>query len=377
MIKRLYVHNFRTLVNFSIEFGRMNLLLGPNGSGKSSVLDVLDRLRRFLSGESPPVKDIFPPEDCTRWENRMEPVQKFEVTLADDSGKTWEYQLTIGHNRKLEKNRVAREILLHDGKPLFRFDIESGAPGRLYRDDYSEGPEYMFDWRRSGVGSVDKKPFVNNRLVTFRERFQSLFVVKMHLPDISSEALGEDEILRQDLKNFASWYRHVSQERQGQVFELISALREILPGFDSMNLQIAGESKLLNAVFSDEKGDPIPYRFAELSDGQKVLIILYALLHCVPKKDVILCIDEPENYLALPEVQHWLDALEREVAGERKQAILISHHPRLINLLAGNAGQWFSREAAGLPTRVKPIAPIEEDGLPASKLLEMGWLVDD
>jgi len=376
MIKRLYVHNFRTLVNFSIEFGRMNLLLGPNGSGKSSVLDVLDRLRRFLSGDNPTVKTLFPPEDCTRWENRMEPIQKFEVTLADDSGKTWEYQLTIEHSRKSGKSRVGRETLLHDGKPLYRFDTESGGQARLYRDDYSEGPEYLFDWSRSGVGSLHEKPF-NSRLTAFRERFQSLFVVKMHLPDISSEASGEDEILRQDLKNFASWYRHVSQERQGRVFELISALREILPGFDSMNLQTAGESKLLNAVFSDEKGDSISYRFTELSDGQKVLIILYALLHCVPKKDVILCIDEPENYLALPEVQHWLDALERQVAEERKQAILISHHPRLINLLAGNAGQWFSREAAALPTRVKPIAPIEEDGLPASKLLEMGWLVDD
>lgn len=376
MLKRLYVHNFRTLVNFSIEFGRMNLLLGPNASGKSSVLDVLDRLRRFLSEENPKVKAIFSEEDCTRWDKGGKPIQKFEVDLTDGLGKTWEYQLRIEHNRKKSKSHVRLETLFHDGKPLYRFDGESGAQARLYRDDYSEGPEFLFDSDRSGVGSLQGKS-LNRHLTAFRERFQSLFVVKMHLPDISSEAPGEDEILHQDLKNFASWYRHISQERQGRAFELISALREILPGFDSMNLQTAGESKLLNAVFSDEKGDSISYRFKELSDGQKVLIVLYALLHCVPKKDVILCIDEPENYLALPEVQHWLDALEREVAEERKQAILISHHPRLINLLAGNAGQWFSREAAGLPTRVKPIAPIEEDGLPASKLLEMGWLVDD
>jgi predicted ATPase len=376
MIQRLYVHNFRTLVNFSIEFERMNLLLGPNGSGKSTVLDVLDRLRRFLSEENPKVESIFSEEDCTRWDKGGKRIQKFEVTLADGFGKTWEYQLRIEHKRKKSKSLVGRETLLHDGKPLYWFDVESGGQARLYRDDYSEGPEYLFDWSRSGVGSIHGKPF-NSRLTAFRERFRSLFVVKMHLPDISSEAPGEDDVLRQDLKNFASWYRHVSQERQGRVFELISVLREILPGFDSMNLQTAGESKLLNAVFSDEEGDPISYRFAELSDGQKVLIILYALLYCVPKKDVILCIDEPENYLALPEVRHWLDALEREVAEERKQAILISHHPRLINLLAGNAGQWFSRESAGLPTRVKPIAPIEEDGLPADKLLEMGWLVDD
>ena len=35
MITRLYVDNFKTLVNFELTLGPMNLLLGANGSGKS------------------------------------------------------------------------------------------------------------------------------------------------------------------------------------------------------------------------------------------------------------------------------------------------------------------------------------------------------
>lgn len=92
---------------------------------------------------------------------------------------------------------------------------------------------------------------------------------------------------------------------------------------------------------------------------------------------MILCIDEPENYLALPEVQHWLYALEEKVEKGGIQALLISHHPRLINVLAENAGKWLYREGAASPTRVKSISIDEPDGLPPSKLVEMGWIIDD
>jgi predicted ATP-binding protein involved in virulence len=39
MMKRLYVHNFRCLENFPLEFGDRSslLLLGGNGAGKTTV----------------------------------------------------------------------------------------------------------------------------------------------------------------------------------------------------------------------------------------------------------------------------------------------------------------------------------------------------
>jgi len=92
---------------------------------------------------------------------------------------------------------------------------------------------------------------------------------------------------------------------------------------------------------------------------------------------VILCIDEPEHYLALHEVQHWLDALVEKVENGEIQALLISHHPRLINFLAENAGKWLYREGAVSPTRVKSISIDEPDGLTPSKLVEMCWIIDD
>ena len=49
MITRLYVDNFRCLVNFELKFQDFTLLAGLNGSGKSSVLDVIYALQLLLS----------------------------------------------------------------------------------------------------------------------------------------------------------------------------------------------------------------------------------------------------------------------------------------------------------------------------------------
>ncbi|MHC5831008.1 MAG: AAA family ATPase, partial [Nostoc sp.] len=105
----------------------------------------------------------------------------------------------------------------------------------------------------------------------------------------------------------------------------------------------------------------IDYRFSELSDGQKVLIALYTLLYCTQSEDYTLCIDEPENFLALPEIQPWVIQLYDFCIDGKIQALLISHHPVLINyLLASPIGYWFERQS-NAPVRVKPISNEETE----------------
>jgi predicted ATPase len=79
MIERLYVDNFRTLVNFEWKPARLALLLGDNGTGKSSVIDALWSLRSFISGTEW-LHGLFPTESRTRWESRLE--QRFELDVT-------------------------------------------------------------------------------------------------------------------------------------------------------------------------------------------------------------------------------------------------------------------------------------------------------
>jgi predicted ATPase len=124
---------------------------------------------------------------------------------------------------------------------------------------------------------------------------------------------------------------------------------------------------------SDEN-KTISYDFDELSEGQKVLIALYTLVYCTPENSLI-CIDEPENFLALPEIQPWLNVLREQCEERKLQALLISHHPSLINFLATDSGYWFSRQDNH--TRIEKIAKQDGEGLSLAQLIEIGWIYGD
>ena len=51
MLKRIYIDNFRGLVNFEMNFDSINLFLGGNGAGKSTVFEVLRKIQIFISGD--------------------------------------------------------------------------------------------------------------------------------------------------------------------------------------------------------------------------------------------------------------------------------------------------------------------------------------
>lgn len=371
MIKKLYIDNFRTLTNFSIEFDNLSLLLGGNGAGKSSVFIALFRLRIFLTGAYFTVGDLFLQSDINKANKNEHPAQTFELVL-EENGDLYEYRLAIEYSVNEGKCRVKSESLKHNSRPLFR--SESGK-ARLYRDDYSEGPELLMDWSRSGVGALQPSND-NKKLMQFRNVIGNIYVFQINPLSLLAEAKTEDSGPRPDLSNFAAWYRYLSQSNQGQVFKLTEHLREMLPGFEEISLLPFGDAKILVLYFRYD-GQRVSFRFDQLSDGQKLIVALYTILFCTPDEGVTLCIDEPENFLALPEIQPWLNELDEQVQAGAKQALLISHHPRVINFLAKGSGKWLYRDPASLHTRVKPITDIDHDGLSPDRLVELGWLVDE
>ncbi len=94
------------------------------------------------------------------------------------------------------------------------------------------------------------------------------------------------------------------------------------------------------------------YRLSELSDGQRTILCLYAISQWLLTPGFVLMIDEPENFIALKELQPWLRHVI-DLAEERDgQLIIVSHHPEFLNFLARDHGWYFWRENGG-PTRVR------------------------
>ncbi len=366
MLKRLYVDNFKCLVNFELAVGPINLLMGPNGAGKSTVFEILRKIQAFVGGDGK-VEALFKPDDCTRWQKS--PIQTFELEIEGNGG-LYRYELAVEHNQAKHLARVRYERLWFNSRPLLGFDE---GDVQLYRDDHSTGPTYPFDWSLSAVASMYERP-ENTRLFWFKQRLARFIVVQIMPSLMVEDSVQEESRLDAKMENYVSWYRYLSQD-QGKIFALTHELRKVLDGFTAFKFEGPGDQRRLKAIFTTASGNAFEYRFSELSDGQRMLMSLYTLICCTRGDErYTLCIDEPENFLALPEIQPWLVQLYDLCADGHMQALLVSHHPELINyLLASPVGLWLNRES-NAPVRVKPISPNDGTGLSVSELIARGWL---
>ena len=367
MVTRFYVDNFRCLVNFELKLDETNILLGPNGSGKTSVLDALRRIQNLVV-RGARIEDSFPTSDLSLIEDRD--IQHIELDVEVD-GSSYRYALRIRHDRRRRRMRIGEETLDHDEKPIFSF---RDGTVQLYLDDYAKGSSYPFDGTRSVVGTLIDMPLLR-RLTRFRRAIADFVVASPCPPLFEPETRTEDEFLQPLMQNFVGWYRHAAQERMRGIGAVFKALGEALPGFDSISLTESGENaRALKVDFRGATDGRRLDRFAfdQLSDGQRALIALYCLVFLSNGGRTSLFLDEPDNYLALREIQPWLAVVAEHCGSTLEQAIVVSHHPVTIDYLAGAKGRWFYRDGNG-PVRVSDQPERTVDGISLSETVARGW----
>lgn len=367
MLQRLYIDNYKCLVNFELPLQELSLLLGRNGVGKTSVLDVVFALRRLLSGAvRVTAPDAFPTRTLTRWQNRELQTFEAEVRLGTD---TFSYRLEVEHHRATRQGRIRRENLTSNGQPLF--ECEMGKV-QLYRDDHSQGPTYAVDWSESALARVASGDD-NQRLTCFRDFVNRVVVCGLYPASFITESSGEDALLQRDARNFADWYRHVLLERPDVIPGFTKALVEVIEGFRSIRLERVGQETRALMVAFDEGGQAYELRFDEISDGQRALIAIYGLIHLAQGQGYTFFLDEPDNYVALPEIQPWLMKLADACGDSLPQAVVCSHHPELIDYLGTGAGLVLSREAYGVVTTKRFDPDRLQGGLKLSEEVARGW----
>jgi ATPase subunit of ABC transporter with duplicated ATPase domains len=114
------------------------------------------------------------------------------------------------------------------------------------------------------------------------------------------------------------------------------------------------------------------FSISELSDGQRCLFPLYMILHFLIARGHTVFIDEPDNFVALREIQPWLLAAEAAVDDHNGQLILVSHHPELLNRWAPRYGLRFFREDNG-HARTKRFEANPDGEMEPSELVARGW----
>ena len=372
VLERIYIKNYKCLADFNLQLQETTLLLGDNGSGKTAVLDVVYGLRQLLAGEVKITDPVaFPSSTLTRWQTCQE--QQFELQVRLES-ESFLYRLQVEHDPGIGASHVTREELVGEDKTVL-FDCNMGEV-QLYRDDGSEGPTYRTDWAESALARVVEQP-ANTRLTSFLNAVRGTVVCTVRPHTIRSVAARGGHRLGRYADNFVGWYRNAVLDSPGLARSHEQALQGVMDGFESLRLERIGvDTRELRLRFSSVNGDRSAGRYwlrlDDISDGQRALVVLYGLLHLHGGDGVLMLLDEPDNYVALPEIQPWLMALLELCEETPSQAIICSHHPEIIDFLGPDYGLILRRNASGSAT-ARPISqPALTGSLKLSELAARG-----
>lgn len=117
MIRRLYIHNFRCLENFTLPISGQSsvLLIGKNGSGKTTVGLALEIFQKIARGTNR-VGELVKPKDF--FLGRTDAPMRFEIEVELDAN-IYEYVIAFEFPEGFKELRILEEKLSVGGKPLY------------------------------------------------------------------------------------------------------------------------------------------------------------------------------------------------------------------------------------------------------------------
>ncbi len=353
VIKRFYVHNFRCLENFELAVTGLSsvLLIGKNGSGKSSVLLALQVLQR-IARDINDVDKLLKHHDFSR--GRTDVPMRIELDV-DLQGCTYSYSVAFKHVAETQRLEVTEESVIVDGKVLFdRNGADSGSA------------------RNNGGGPVEQqlqafqqfgKTSPSDPLFILKEWLQHDLILLQPLPgQILGDSNGDTREPSLDVTNLGGWFSGLLKHEKLLESNIVGYLKQVMPDFIGIkNLDTNKGAHSLVVEFSKPEGT-LTLPFGKLSDGEKCFVICALVLAASESAGPLVCFwDEPDNYLALSEVGHFVLALRKNF-NSPSQFIATSHNPEAIRRFSNDNTFVLNRRGHLEPTIIRPLREMRVSG---------------
>ena len=312
-IDRLTIEGFLSLKKVDLELRRLNVLIGPNGAGKSNLISYFNMLQEMVEG-------------------------RLQNWVAERGGS----DRILSYGIKETKQIVSR---IDFGQNGYGFVLRPDAYGKLFFDDerLHYGPGYDDEGIPIGSGHYEAK--LKSEIVPHEWRradfcYESIAAWKVfHFHDTSNTApvkrLGElhdNEYLRRDAANLASYLYRLRQDDQRTYNLIRKIVRLAIPFFDDFDLRPTRRQANVDEfdILLRWRKENSDYALlpSQLSDGSiRFICLVTALLQPEPPSTII--VDEPELGLH-PYAINLLGALIRS-ASVRMQVIVATQSVPFLN----------------------------------------------
>ncbi len=373
MIQRLYIHNYRCLENFELNLKELQsaLLIGKNGTGKSTISCVLQLYQSIGRGINS-VKELgnkplnlLRPKDFYR--GRTEVPMRFEIKVLLDN-QVYTYTLAFDLPGNFQKLRVIEERLTVSDNLIFNRKEALVTLTRKSTGSIHHESQFSVDWHLIALPVIQEQS-EQDPLHIFKTWLANMIILSPIPAKIIGESSEETFEINRDGSNFADWFTGLLKIYPAAYTTIDNYLREIFPDIlDIRNKTIGENAKSMVIQFEADKAI-LRLDFDDLSDGEKCYFLCALVIAANKCYGPIFCFwDEPDNYLSLPEVGHFIMALRRSFR-ESGQILVTSHNEETIRKFPNDNIFALDRKSHLEPTLIRLLSDIPFEGSPADALI--------
>ena len=329
LLRRVALHNYKSIGQCKVDLSSLNVLVGPNGSGKSNFIDALRLISESLSETLDyAIRQRGGIGEVRRRSGGHPSHFAISLRLRLDECVNASFAFRIG---ALPQGAfyVQREQahISGDGLEEAYYDVQTGQL-RSGSAQLRAPPKVVED--RLYLGAVSGSP-------AFRPLFDALSGMGFYNinPTEIRELQPHDRgtILSRSGHNLSSVVKRLRDESSHSIVRVEDYLRRIVPGIEGVDHRQLGPRETLE-FRQDVQGQQHPWRFyaATMSDGTlRSLGVLTALFQFSPSDRgsiPLVAIEEPESTVHPAAAHTIMDAMLE--ASKRGQIIATTHSPDLL-----------------------------------------------
>lgn len=336
MFIKLKVDNFKSLVDFSIEFTPMSVIIGNNATGKSSVLQVIDFLcssvkedfgvileRRNWQADN--IKSKLINSNKIRFESNI-------VLPSNDRNLnyTWNMVLSIYSG----KNEVSlfSESLVCDEEQLVLY--HKGKEGKIKNEGGRESvlPKELAI-NSSSLRLLNRDEKLDSRIKSFVEFLKNSASFEMLSPsEMRLSSRGIKESIGISGKNLPSFIKQMTEEQKASFMaKLTFLLGDRISNVDAKSKGKPGWTEIDS--IEKYKNKTIHVSSKEMSDGMLRLLAFVAISE-IKKSNATMLLDEIENGVNTNYAEKLLRILEQMYEEKEHQLILTTHSTVFMDYIA-------------------------------------------
>ncbi|MGM3308191.1 AAA family ATPase [Anabaena sp. WFMT] len=356
MLQRLYVHNFRCLENFELNIKGISsaLLIGKNGSGKSTIATALEVIQSIGRGINR-VGQLVHSKDFTRGRSDVPIRFEIEVLLKD---KLYKYVLALELPEKFKELRVSEEQLLVSGEPIYS---RKEAQVTLYTSAQNREAQFLVDWHLVALPVIQEQS-ETDPLHIFKTWLARMIILAPIPSLMTGDSNGETLEPKRDASNFGEWFSGLLGRYPASYTQFDKYLREIMPDITDVQNELIGKDFKSMIVRFEENNANLSVNFQDLSDGEKCFFLCAVVLAANKFYGPLFCFwDEPDNYLSISEVGHFITSLRRSFKNSG-QILVTSHNEEAIRKFSNDNTLVLDRKSHLEPTRVGLLSDIPLSG---------------